>query len=74
MTQMHNEFTAIIQQDGPWFIASCAEMPGANGQGGTRPECLASLREAIVLMLDHRRDESFRTMPPEAERELIVVD
>jgi predicted RNase H-like HicB family nuclease len=58
---MHNEFTAIVEQDGPWHIAHCAEVPGANGQGQSREECLASLREAITLILDYRREESFGT-------------
>jgi predicted RNase H-like HicB family nuclease len=49
---MHNEFTAIVEQDGPWHIAYCAEVPGANGQGRSREECLANLREAIALILD----------------------
>lgn len=70
---MRNEFTAIVEQDGPWYIAYCAEVPGANGQGATRQECLANLREAIALVLDHRREESLRAVPPEAERELVVV-
>ncbi len=43
---MRNEFTAIVERDGPWFVAYCAEVPGANGQGKTHEECLASLREA----------------------------
>ena len=55
---MHNEFTAIVEEDGPWFIAYCAELPRANGQGKSREECLASLREAISLILDYRREES----------------
>lgn len=55
---MHNEFTAIVEQDGPWHIAYCAEVPGANGQGKSREECLASLREAISLILDYRREQS----------------
>lgn len=70
---MHNEFTAIVEQDGPWFIAYCAEVPGANGQGKTREECLSSLREAIALVLDHRREESLRALPPNAEQELVVL-
>jgi len=49
---MRNEFTAIVEQDGPWYIAYCAEVPGANGQGRSRAECIANLREAIVLILD----------------------
>jgi predicted RNase H-like HicB family nuclease len=70
---MRNEFTAIVEQDGPWYLAYCAEVPGANGQGKSREECLNSLREAIILILDHRREDSLRSMPPEAQRELVVV-
>lgn len=58
MKQMHNEFTAIVEQGGPWHIAYCAEVPGANGQGKSREECLASLREAIALIPEYRREES----------------
>ncbi len=70
---MRNEFTAIVEQDGPWYIAYCAEVPGANGQGSTREECLQNLREAIKLVLEYRRDESLRGLPPEAKQELVVV-
>jgi predicted RNase H-like HicB family nuclease len=70
---MRNEFTAIVEQDGPWFVAYCAEVPGANGQGTTRSECLSNLREAISLILEQRREDSLRAMPPEAEKELVVV-
>ena len=47
---MRNEFTAVVERDGPFYIAYCAEVPGANGQGQTREECLANLREAIALI------------------------
>jgi predicted RNase H-like HicB family nuclease len=57
----------------PWYIAYCAEVPGANGQGKSREECLANLREAIALILEHRREETLRSLPAEAERELVVV-
>jgi predicted RNase H-like HicB family nuclease len=70
---MHNEFTAIVEQDGPWYVAYCAEVPGANGQGKTCEECLANLREAITLVLEHRREESLRALPPDARQELVVV-
>ncbi|MCC6589887.1 MAG: type II toxin-antitoxin system HicB family antitoxin [Bryobacterales bacterium] len=70
---MRNEFTAIVERDGEWFIAYCAEVPGANGQGRTREECLSSLREAISLILAYRREESLRAVPPGAEQELVTV-
>ena len=70
---MRNEFTAIVERDGPWFVAYCAEVPGANGQGTTHEECLANLREAIALILAHRREESLRALPPEATQEPVIV-
>jgi len=47
---MHNEFTAIIERDQEWFIAYCPEVPGANGQGRSKAECLENLSEAIQLI------------------------
>jgi predicted RNase H-like HicB family nuclease len=70
---MRNEFTAIVERDGPYFIAYCAEVPGANGQGFTHDECIQSLRSAITLILQHRREESLRSIPPDAAQELVVV-
>ena len=52
---MHNEFTAVVERDGVWYIAYSPEVPGANGQGRTKAECLQSLSEAIQLILDDRR-------------------
>ena len=70
---MRNEFTAIVEQDGPWCVAYCAEVPGANGQGRSREDCLANLREAIALILEQRREDSLRAIPPDAEQELVVI-
>ena len=70
---MRNEFTAVVEQDGPWYVAYCAEVPGANGQGETREECLANLRAAIALILEYRREESLRSLPPDARQELVIV-
>jgi predicted RNase H-like HicB family nuclease len=53
---MEDNFTAIVEKDGRWWIAYCDEVPGANGQGETREKCLANLREAIVLIRDYQRE------------------
>ena len=71
---MHNEFTAVVEQDGDWYIAYCTEVPGANGQGRTREECLQSLKEAIALILEDRREDSLRGVPDDAIKETIVLD
>ena len=55
-TPMHNEFTAIVEKDGDWYIAYCPEIPGANGQGRTVEECRQNLAEAIALILEDRND------------------
>lgn len=57
---MYNEFTAIIEQDGEWFVGYSPEIPGANGQGRTREECRESLAEAISLILEDRREDGLR--------------
>lgn len=71
---MHNEFTAIIERDGEWYIAYCLEIAGANGQGRSKDEARASLREAIALILEDRRQDAMRGLPPEAVRETITID
>lgn len=70
---MHNEFTAVIEQDGQWFVAYCPEVAGANGQGATRDEALISLRDAISLILDDRREDGLRGVPEDAERTVVTV-
>ena len=71
---MHNEFTAIIERDGEWYVAFCPEMPGANGQGRTKDEVRASLAAAIALILEDRRDDALRGVPPDVERETVIVE
>lgn len=70
---MHNEFTAIVERDGGWFIAYCPEIPGANGQGHTKEECLKSLSDAINLILEDRREDALRGVPSDAVREIVTI-
>jgi predicted RNase H-like HicB family nuclease len=70
---MKNEFTAIIERDGEWFLAYSPEIPGANGQGLSREVCLESLSEAIQLILDDRREDALRGLPDEAESATVAL-
>ena len=70
---MRNEFTAITERDGEWFIAYCPEIPGANGQGKTKEECLKNLAEAIELILEDRREDGLRGLPDDAEQGIVAV-
>ncbi|MCH7809504.1 MAG: type II toxin-antitoxin system HicB family antitoxin [Chloroflexi bacterium] len=71
---MHNQFTAIVERDGDWFVAYCLEIPGANGQGRTREEAIASLSDAIALILEDRREDGLRGLPAGATKDIVTVD
>lgn len=70
---MHNEFTAVFERDGEWYVAYCPEIPGANGQGRTKDEARQSLADAIALILEDRREDGLRGVPPDAERGTVTV-
>ncbi len=52
------KLTAKIHRDEEWYVALCPEMPGANGQGRTTEECLQSLREAVLLLMEDQREDA----------------
>jgi len=71
---MKSEFTAIIEpasEGGYWAI--CPEVPGANGQGETIDETKDSLRQAVELILEDRREDMLRGLPGDAVLEKILV-
>jgi predicted RNase H-like HicB family nuclease len=70
---MRNEFTAVFERDGDWFIGYCPEIPGANGQGQTIDECRESLADAIALILEDRRENGLRGTPENAIRDVVIV-
>jgi len=70
---LRNEFTAVIERDGDWYVAYCPEVPGANGQGRTKAEAKRSLAKAIALILEDRRADGLRGVPADAERDTVVV-
>lgn len=71
---MRNEFTAIIERDGDWFIAYCPEIPGANGQGRSKVEARQSLAGAIALILEDRREDGLRGIPDDADHETVRIE
>ncbi|HDD53655.1 MAG: type II toxin-antitoxin system HicB family antitoxin [Deltaproteobacteria bacterium] len=71
---MKAEFTAIIEkapEGGYWAI--CPEIPGANGQGETIEEAKNSLKEAIELILEDRREDILRGLPEDVIRDKVQV-
>jgi len=77
---MRNEFTAIIERDGDWFVAQCPEVPEANGQGHTPNEAKRDLVAAIELVLgcrlvlEDRREDGLKAASADALREVVTVE
>lgn len=72
--ELRNEFTAMIERDGEWFVAYCPEIPEANGQGRTQEEAQESLADGIALILEYRRDEALRDAPVDGVKSVVVVN
>lgn len=51
-------YTAVIQQDGGWWIGWIEEVPGVNSQGLTREELLDNLRDALTEALEMNRADA----------------
>ena len=49
---MKSEFTAIVKQEGDWWLGWVEEVPGANAQEKSKEELLISLREAVMDILE----------------------
>jgi predicted RNase H-like HicB family nuclease len=59
---MENHFTAVFEQDGPWWIGYVEELLGANTQGSTLDEARENLKEAVALMLEANRELAEREL------------
>ena len=55
---MAANYTAVIQQDGEWWIGWVEEIPGVNSQGQTREELLENLRDALEEALEMNRADA----------------
>jgi predicted RNase H-like HicB family nuclease len=70
------KLTAILHRGEPeegGFWATCLEVPGANGQGETKEECLADLKQAVQLLVEAEREEAFRLDPRAETAELLLA-
>ena len=68
--------TALLHAGDPdegGFWATCLEVPGANGQGATREECLENLAEAVKLILELNEEEAMRDDPRAIKATLAVA-
>ena len=55
---MKNEYTAVVQKDGRWWVGWLEEIPGVNSQGQTREELMENLRSALDEALEMNRSDA----------------
>ena len=55
---MKQSYTAVVKQDGQWWVGWIEEVPGVNCQEGTRDELLESLRITLGEALEMNRADA----------------
>ena len=58
MPTMNNQYTAVIKQDGDWWIGWIEEIPGVNCQESTRETLVESLSITLKEALELNRDDA----------------
>jgi hypothetical protein len=56
--KMNQTYTAVVKQDGEWWIGWIEEVPGVNCQERTRDGLLESLRVTLSEALDMNRADA----------------
>ena len=55
---MNQTYTAVVKQDGRWWIGWVEEVPGVNCQERTREKLLESLRVTLTEALEMNRADA----------------
>jgi hypothetical protein len=64
---MASTFTAVIRQDGPWWIGWIEEVAGVNAQEHSRKELPESLRQILREALEFNRLDALEAAGPGSE-------
>ncbi len=70
---MKNEFTAVLKQDGDWWIGWIEEVPGVNCQEATRGELLESVRVTLGEALEFNKADARSMAGINFEETLIAI-
>lgn len=68
-----NTYTAIIKQDGDWWIGWIEEIPGTNCQEATREELIESIKIVLEEALEFNRQDALAAAGENYQEEHIVV-
>lgn len=69
---MTQNYTAIVKQDGDWWIGWIEEIPGVNCQEATRDELIETLKVTLAEALELNRSDA-RALAGDNYRELQIA-
>ena len=70
---MSAEYTAVLKQDGDWWIGWMEDVPGVNCQERTRADLVASLREVLAEAIAFNRQDALTAAGEQFEEERIAL-
>jgi predicted RNase H-like HicB family nuclease len=70
---MSAEYTAVLKQDGDWWIGWIEEVPGVNCQERTREDLVTSLREVLTEAIEFNRQGARIAAGEQFEEERIAL-
>ena len=70
---MHTEFTAVVKQDGEWWVGWIEEFPGVNCQERTHDELIESLKDALKEALVFNKQDALDAAGHGYREEKIAV-
>ena len=71
--RMNSTYTAVIRQDGNWWIGWIEEVPGVNCQEASRDELIASLKATLREALEFNRQEALAAAGGHYQEEPVPV-
>ena len=69
---MNSVYTAVIKQDGDWWIGWIQEVPGVNCQEASRNELLESLKITLREALEFNRQDAIAAAGVSYQEERIA--
>jgi predicted RNase H-like HicB family nuclease len=70
---MNKEYTAVVKQDGDWWIGWIEEVPGVNCQEPTHEELIKSLRTTLKEALEFNRQDALAALRTGYKEEKIAI-
>ena len=70
---MQNEYTAVVKQEGDWWVGWIEEVPGVNAQERSREELMEALQVALREALEFNRQDALSAAGSGFREEKIAI-